>query len=227
MPGAWEIMEQRRRRVLWVTISPPDLKVSEEWAVGFRKLRLPPGSDTMFIKGPPYDAARNFGLKRAYDDGYGYLFFNDADTICPPETVEKLIETGRDFIGALYFQRFAPWNPVPAMAEVEGDRIRRRELQAIPYGDMMPVDFVPTGATLYSRRIMEAMLKTYPRPFEWTMDIDKPGGLSEDFDFAIKARQIGFTGYVHTGIIAKHEVLMMVGPRGPEPLSVSMTSGAR
>ena len=159
-------------------------------------------------------------LKMAFESRFEWLFFLDTDTLAPKLTVPILQAANRDLIGGMYFQRFPPYLPAHATAGVDAKGlIVKQPLPPFTPGDIIPIDFLATGCTLVHRRCMEAMLKTYPKPYEWTLDIDKEGGLSEDFDFSLKAARIGFQPWLHTGVVARHEMLMTVGPRGPEPLA--------
>ena len=219
MPGAWEIVEARRNRVMVVTIAPPDLKVTTGWASAVLHLALPPMSDFMMVKGFPFGPARNKGLKEALDQGYGWLFFLDADVICPPNVVMDLLANGRDLIGGLYYRRFPPYEPAPSVAvRNEGGQLLGHKPPSFNHGDVIPVEFLPMGATLISRRCMETVLASHPRPFEWNLDIDTQdrGGLSEDFTFSLRALELGFQPWVATGLTCRHETLTLVGPRGLE-----------
>lgn len=219
MPGSWEILELRRNRVLVVTISPPDFKVSMNWARMLRNLELPPLSFTMDVKGPPYGHARNIGVKVALDEGFGHLFFLDADVIAPPNTVTQLLAAGRDFIGALYYKRSPPYKPAAGVTVWQGQEMAEGDLPPFNFGDVIPIDFLPAGATLISRRCLEAVLAKYPRPFEWQGDIDTPGyNISEDYNFSLKAADCGFRPWLATGLVCQHELVVAATARGLEAL---------
>src|SRR3990167_1988438 len=168
MPGAWEILQRERNRVMVGILSPPDLKVSLNWARAYREMQLPLGSLIFDIRGLPWDAARNQLLKKAHDEGYGRLAFLDADVIAPSDWVMRLIATGHDLVGALYHRRFAPYHPAAGtvVRNTKGELVIG-PLPPFTPGDVIPVDLLPSGATLISYRCMEAMLKTFPRPYTW------------------------------------------------------------
>lgn len=207
-----------------VTIQPPELRYSRPWTKMIRNLQLPLESQDFDVSGMPFDAARNMGLKAAHDNGFGYLFFLDSDTIPPLDIVPKLIATGRDLVGGFYRQRGLPFAPVAAMAvrDPASGTVLRGPLPTYNPGDILPVDFLPTGATLMSRRVIEALLQAYPTPFEWGYDIvpkkDQLGQplpqFSEDYIMSIRAKALGFQPWLHTGIICRHEFMVSVDNEG-------------
>jgi len=225
MPGAWEIMKVRRQRVLVVIISPPELRHSRHWCKAFRALQLPPESEISYVEGFPYDAARNIALRVMLDGGFPWVYFWDSDTIPPDDTVLRLIETGRDLIGALYTRRGPPFSPVGGneVFDPEG-RSTGFGMPAHQKGDVVPVQVLGMGATLISRRCVESIMAKYPRPFAWGLDLasikEEDGSLiprtSEDYVFCLRAAEVGYQPWIHTGIEARHEFLAMSTPNGPE-----------
>ena len=223
MPGAWEILQMRLNRVLVWIIAPPELKHSRYWCQAYRALQLPPGSPFQYIEGFPYDAARNIGLKQMIDAQFGYIFMWDTDTLPPADVVLRLIETGRDLIGALYTRRGPPFDIVAGNAtyDPQGKNIG---FKMPPYkqGDIVPVDVVGMGVTLISRRCVQAIMAKHPRPFAWGVDLEsireESGALvprtSEDFVFCIRAKECGFQPWIHTGLQAQHELLAVATPQG-------------
>ena len=228
MPASWEIMAARRNRVLISTIYPADGKVSMDWASSTARLERPLGSATFFPSGLPYHAARNAAAKATLDSGFAFLFFLDSDLLPPPNVITQLLATGRDLVGALYFKRGAPYEPAAGMAvSTPEDAVNPVKVGPLPrfnYGDIIPVDFLPCGATLISRRVIEAMVETYRHPFAWGADPAfgpalGPDGLpmpafSEDYLFSFRAKQLGFQPWLHSGLICNHEMTGWVGLRG-------------
>ncbi len=225
MAGSWEISDIRRNRVLVVTIAAPDWPVTLTWAESLRALQLPAFSQIIKVTGMPYGVARNQALKAALDGGFAWLFFLDADVHMPADGLLKLLESGRDYIAGVYRQRFPPWKiasfmktMVPVPNQPGQVMMEKGDLPPHAPGAIIPVDFLHTGATLISRRCMETVLARYPKPFEWTLDIDKPGGLSEDYTFTQNAASVGFQAWLHTAIECRHEIKLAIGPNGPEML---------
>lgn len=223
MPGAWEILQMRRNRVLVCIITAPELKHSRWWCRAFRSLQLPTRSEFRYVEGWPYDAARNIGLKNMMDEKFGYIFFWDSDTLPPDDTVTRFIESGRDLIGALYTRRGPPFDPVAGCSTYnqEGRHIGFK-MPSYNQGEIVPVDVLGMGATLISRRCVETVMLKYPRPFAWGMDLaeirEADGTLiprtSEDYVFCLRAKECGFQPWVHTGKQAQHELLAVATPQG-------------
>lgn len=223
MPSAWDILKIRRERVLVVLIQPPELRFSRPWSLMWRQLQLPAESNHVDVRGLPYDAARNKGLLIAKENGFGYLFFLDSDTIPPPEIVPTLIATGRDLIGGFYRRRGLPFDPSAALlVHTPNNEIVRAPLPSYTPGEIIPVDCLPTGAMLMSRRCVEALLQAYPLPFEWGWDIvlrkGQDGNVlpqwSEDYIMSIRAKAIGFQPWLHTGMVCKHEFSVSIDNEG-------------
>ena len=225
MPGAWEIIEERRNRILVAVITPPDLKVTLAWARHFNALALPPGSQTMQARGFNYDANRNLCLKGMLQGGFGWLMWVDTDVHVPRDAVMRLLASGRDLIGGVYFRKEPPYLSVASVAQFDASGIFvHGKLPEHQPGDVVPVDFLGSGCTLISRRCVEDMFARFPRPYQWALDVapvmDHEGkplpGYSEDFIFSVRAREIGYQPYLHTGVVCQHETLAAVGPRGLE-----------
>lgn len=215
MPGSWETLEMRRNRVLVAVIQRSGDRVSFEWAKTLRGIQLPNLSAITDIKGYPYDAARNRAARICLDNGFGYLFFLDTDVLVPHDVVTKLMETGRDLIGALYRRRHPPFDLLAAnIGKDPKGEMTPMSLENYRPGEIVSVDFLPTGATLISRRCLETMFARFPRPYTWAYDVapvpDGVGGslpqVSEDYIFSLRAKAIGFTPWVATGLWCSHEI---------------------
>mgnify|MGYP001575302423 CR=1 FL=1 len=220
MPGSWELTVARDQRILVSIIMPPDLTVTMDFAQGIRNIQLPPGGDFMRMAGLPFGPARNQCAKTALENGY-HLAFLDADIRVPPDSFIKLLGTGLDLVGGLYFQRFYPFLPV-CFNEGRDDKgnVTKVPITGWKPGDIFPATFVPSGLTLYRRRLLEAMFSRFPRPFEWGVDtapVPTENGqvppFSEDFSFSWRARQLGFQPFIHSGVVGLHECRAVVGPK--------------
>lgn len=223
MPGGWEILKARRERVLVCIITPPDLKHSRWWCRAFRSLQLPWGSEFKYVEGFPYDAARNIGLKDMIDSQFGHICFWDSDVIPPSDTIPRLIETGRDLIGALYTRRGPPFDVVGGNANYDKDgRHLGFSMPAFTQGEVVPVDVLGMGMTLISRRCVEAVMARYPRPFAWGVDLtevrEADGTMvprtSEDFNFCLRSKECGFQPWMHSAIQCQHELSAVATAQG-------------
>lgn len=222
--AAWEQTERLRQRMLVGILVPQDAKVSIAMHKAMANLQLPPGSDYYFIDGFPYGPGRNLALKAALDGGHGYLAFLDSDVVVLPDTFLRLRDTNLPFVSGLYRRRRAPFTWAAGMAEEvdegpEGNRVHKVYMKDIPAftpGAIIPVDFVPAGMSLIRRDIVALMLKSFPRPYEFTVDYNTPPGegFSEDYAFSWRLKGLGIQPYIHTGVLGKHEMLARVTPEG-------------
>ena len=174
--------------------------------------------------GLPYGPARNQGLATAIGGGYNWLAFLDSDTLPPPDWIPRLLAAQRDFISGLYFRKSPPYDPAAANYEIVDGDLRAKKLPPYQPGEIMPVDFIPTGALMISRRCIEAMLAKYPRPFEWGLDIARVPGddgllpsVSEDYMYSWRAKGLGFQPWLHTGVMCAHEMPGLATVKGLEP----------
>lgn len=216
MPGSWEL----KKRVLLATISPPDGKVSYQWARAWRELQLPPNSDNLVVQGLPFGVARNYAVKSLLEQGFSYLFFLDSDITLPPNAVMRLLETKLPLIGAYYTHRFPPYDLCYyAARKNEQGVLEKVPLTGWNFGDIVPCVFMPAGACLIHRSVFERISKAGIRKwYEWTLDVDEQG-LSEDYNFSLKAYSLGITPYLHSGLQARHECLATCGVGGVEAVT--------
>lgn len=217
MPGAWEILEERERRILLAVLEPPRSQVTFAWAAALKNLNLPPGSNIMPVVGLPYGPARNRALKSAYDWGYGWCGFLDSDVVVRPDAFLTLQACGLPLISGAYMRRQAPhvitaWN----VSEKDGKKgMVSLPFDSYPPGSLVPADYLPGGLLLIRRDLMTAMLGAHPKPFEWTHDIDideEKGdqGYSEDYMFSSRAKSLGYQGFLHTGVFGQHETQVRI-----------------
>jgi hypothetical protein len=127
-----------------------------------------------------------------------WLCMIDSDMVVPPDTVQRLLATGKEIVGALSFER----NPPYVLGAVRGDDM--------PDGAPFVLHRVPAvgaGCLLIRRHVLESMPKPW---FEHTTP-----GWNEDFHFCEKATGAGFEvwldgtlelGHVGATIITKEFV---------------------
>lgn len=234
MAVAWEEVKIRSRRLLVAVLVPSNNGfLTPRYAFNtFKLLKFPKGSRMIMPEGSePYGPKRNKVAKQALDEGYAGVAFLDSDVLPhDPETFIKLIDTGLELVGALYFRRAHPFKPAFACVSNENQ----------PYvpdfnrGDIVQADLLPSGATLYRSSLLKRMFDNYQRPFEWGLDVAnvpyEDGYVppnSEDYVFSLRAKTLGVQGYVHTGLPCLHETHAVAGPRWilPGPDLADQTAG--
>ncbi len=139
-----------------------------------------------------------------------YMLFIDDDIQFRPQDIEKVygeLKNGTDLIGGCYpvkrAEHLASWGNVPIDGQVH------------------PCDYVATGFMGISLKLLEKMVKELEMPllhpgeaFECYPFFENgasktPQGdpiyISEDWDFCDKARLVGVTPMLHTGVWVDHE----------------------
>lgn len=207
MSAAWEILSEDDKIALCIP-NRGGSEISLEWALyTLRRLELPPGSQVFTGRGSPIDVARNLLVKRALDDGFDWIGFLDTDVSCQPDAFTRLLSHRKEFMAGLYRAKkedsqegkvlWAAWlfdeprNGYIPIADWEGDGV-------------MNVDIVASGLMLIHRSAFEKV--GFPW-FKWTRDTGISGvgqGVSEDFNFCMKLRNVGISVSIDTTVRAAH-----------------------
>ena len=224
MVHSWEIIKERKNRVLVGMLCPGDVaQASIDFMRMFRHIQLPPGSDFAPVVGLPFDAGRNQVLKMAYQNGM-HCAYLDLDLRVPPDTYIRLLESQLPYVGGLYYQKFPPYNPCifNATQDAQGNIMQVPVLGWKP-GDIVPVDFLPTGILLIRNELLGPIFQRWPLPFTFGVDIapvpDFGGNpvpaMSEDFGLCWRVQTgLGIKPACMTGIVGLHEVRnAVVGPK--------------
>lgn len=171
MPAAWEIKAQRENACFLSILIPPDHTVSFPFMRQFRHIELPPGSDILPIKGFPWGPARNYAAKTALDHGR-HLCFLDSDVRVEPDAFMKLLATGLELVGGLYYQKVYPYLPVMFnMGKNEKGEFISTPITNWNPGDIVPATFVPSGLTVYRHSLLQKLFARFPSPFTWGHDL--------------------------------------------------------
>ena len=135
---------------------------------------------------------------------YDFMLWLETDMVFTPEDVMNLIAADTDIISALY-----PMGVNAPEAAVAGwlpdKRIHipsafKEEPKAIP------VDFCGLGFILVKRGVFEKL--KYPWFKKMYSEPDEQGNidyLGDDFSFCEEVKQLGYTVYIHTRVVAGHE----------------------
>lgn len=226
MPHSWELAAQRRNSTLIATLIAPPLMVSIDWAYAFAAMEKPPIHSIMRMTGLPWSEGRTHVAYQCLNGGHEWLFFLDADSLVPPNTLTRLLSHRLPVVSALYHQKFPTWTGTEVKfmpcafnegRDAQGNPVRV-EIADFQYGQMIEAHYVPAGCLLIHRSVFERFLAAgIKRFFQWTLTIDNPAGSSEDFFFSRTCWQLGIKCFVDTGIQVIHEAQAKVDVRGISP----------
>ena len=195
MPGAWE---KGRPEVMVATLTRGIVPV--QWASAWRDLQLPAEHRSIRLSGMPFDHARNTAVKRCLEFNFEWLFFIDDDVVVPPDAYIRLRSHEADIISGLYYRRALPIQPVAMLRNADGSS----RYAAFNPGETVEVDLVGAGCLLIHSRVLREMK---PPWFEWKLDhenLAENQKVSEDFDFCIKAKALGFQIFLDTMVQCEH-----------------------
>jgi hypothetical protein len=149
-------------------------------------------------------------------DGLEWLLMLDSDMIVPPQVVQRLITSGTDIIGGLYFSRHYPF-PSEAGFRAESGSPHLRYLQEFGGPNpLRPVDWVGAGALLVRRRVFyevsppwfgnEPVNSGGPDVTAEGRDVTVSivNERNEDVGFCARALAAGFQPYVDTALVSGH-----------------------
>ena len=142
------------------------------------------GARTMVLnfKGSAISFSRNMIVEMALASSVpvDYLMFVDSDMVFPPETLLRLLQSGRPIVGATYARRKEPFEALGRLKATGRD---------ISLGGLHEADALPAGMLLVKMGVFRQVKKPW---FVETYDYDKePWFASEDYGFCAKAKAAG------------------------------------
>lgn len=190
---------------------------SREYLVAFggRSFPLPEGAEAIYCDAggrerPDYEARayareaiRQAFLARPF---WKWLYWHDADMVAPQQAISKLLSTARqhnaDLAAASYFLRGKRGPVLPVLLGRGHDRSAPFKLARSPRGlpkeGVCPVAGVGLGATLVSRRVLEAV------PFLSGGRNACPDHWREDLAWSLRASEQGFKVVLDRSMLAQH-----------------------
>jgi len=192
-----------------------------EWAIKFKELLLPEGSNIFLVRGMPIDVARNTLVDMALKEGYKFILFVDSDVVLPRDAVLTLLSHRLPIVSGIYRAKKREGFYWCAYVESEVEIDGKKERKFLPVesfnGRLVRVDMVGMGNCLIHADVFKFIRKRTDLPFFlWTKDrsekeLDKLGvptelrNLSEDFYFCRLAKLVGnFDIYVDTQVVGHH-----------------------
>lgn len=172
--------------------------VTMEWAIAFRNLILPCPTMYGVERGRPIDVSRNEIVANALKSPVTHIFFLDSDVIPPPNALVRLLSHDLPIVSGLYWSKYG----FPFVMR-EGKDGLFEPMKRVEFGKLIEVDAIPMGCALIKREVFERM------GWPWfKMEVGKePLGVSEDYWFCKRARELGYKIYVDTGVLCGHVTL--------------------
>lgn len=210
---AWE------RRGAEVLIGIPHAgreNASYEWSLNFRQLQVDRPHLFSFPFGQTIDVARNQLAETALANNVEWLFFLDGDTLCPSDTLLRLLRHNLPIVSGLYPRRYPPYNyAMWRLAPTFEPGRKYAEITGFQPGGLVEADAIGMGCCLINTKVFRMIEKPW---FWWTVGrqddkcprcgqrlwdpIDEE---SEDFFFCSKARAAGYKIYVDTTVVCSHD----------------------
>lgn len=201
MPASWEISDGKPTLLIGI---PHKNTVNLSWALMFRNLQVNVPSIFTLSAGVPVDIARGEIVKSALQNECSWIFFLDSDVECPPDTIPRLMAHNIPIVSGIYYTRAPPIEPA-IWHEVQPSG--KRAVQFTPNSGLIKCDFLGAGCLLVHTSVFKNIKPPF---FEWTLGRQVPGdmsqGRSEDFEFARKCRDRGYSIFADTSIICKHSI---------------------
>lgn len=148
--------------------------------------------------------ARNALAAEALAGDSTHLLFIDADMVFPPDALQRLLVHDVPIVGALYFNRRPPFQPIVMRAnhrDWHADESLLGHVYDYPKDQLVEVDATGCGFMLVQRAVLQAIAKDDPLHPPW---FTRYPGLSEDFSFCVRAIEKGFPVFVDTSLKLGH-----------------------
>lgn len=172
------------------------------------------GGTTACGSGPRIANARNMVVQRFLLTEANWLLMIDTDMVFRPHDVQRLIEAAdpeeRPIVGGLCFGGGRSDRIYPTMYRLvkpEDDGSPVQVIETYPSNGLCGVDATGAAFLLMHRAVLEKMGAEYAGPAPWFVEGTVYHGLSfgEDWAFCMRAKQMGYPVFVHTGVKIGHE----------------------
>lgn len=160
--------------------------------------------------GPRIAAARNDVVRHFLGFRSDWLLMIDSDMVFTPEDVYDLVETAdaelRPIVGGLCFGGGKSGMMFPTLYRLVDEENPVQIIKDYPPDRLCEVDATGAAFLLVHRSVLEKMHQTYGEPIPWFAEgtLYKGYQFGEDWAFCMRAKQLGYPIYVHTGIRIGH-----------------------
>lgn len=167
----------------------------------FVVMRKPPGGYVYIRVSSIHsiDDMRNQAVAEALRLDCTHLLQIDSDMVVHPETIPIMLSREKSIVGALYFNRFPPFDPTAIISE-------ERFPEWVP-NSFYEVEKIGAGCLMVNMDVFREM-----EPPWFKIQRDEKGiiDLGEDFTFCEKARALGYPIWCDSMVTAKHVNEMLV-----------------
>lgn len=182
--------------------------------MGTQRLARDGSGYTYLVSGPRIASARNALVRNFLEiRGSAWMLMVDTDMVFEPIVLDRLLAAAdpitRPIVGALCFgggkgRLFPTMYRLCDPAENDGNVVQY--VSEWNSGDVVQVDATGAACILIHRSVLEAMGGRYPEPAPWFSEtIYKGREFGEDWSFCLRAQQMGYPIFVHTGASIGHE----------------------
>jgi hypothetical protein len=198
--GSWENLPGGNDQIV---IAIPHVGiVTFEWAVHFKVLQPPVPFTIIANRGLPIDRARCDLVLQAKRMGASHIFFLDSDVCLPPDGLIRLYNWHLPIVCGIYGSKHESpgvWIEQAKSGDARYAPILPEVLDANPlftHPDLV----VGAGCCLIDLKVFDRLKEPY---FEWTQG-RIPGGVSEDFYFFERVRELNIPIHVDPAVKCKH-----------------------
>ena len=195
---------------MWTETIPSFIRLKES---------MPPGSAMRFVTEYSTICSKRNGLvEMLLEEGLQWLLFVDSDTTVPADALQRLLASNADVVGGMYCKRGDSYCVCAGRVAERGqstDPLRPTDdpgfrfqslAQSMVNQGALEVDVCGTGVMLVHRHVFEAM----NRP--WFVANEQSPVQNEDFNFCLRARDLGFRIVCDTSVPCGHITAMSVTP---------------
>lgn len=160
------------------------------------------------------DSNRNSIVKEMLEDKVDFILHLDADMVFPPDIIERYLEANElekvDVIGAYYFKRFYPYNPIAYTLSTDEDKnikpYRQIPPSLVEKGRVYEVDGLGFGGMFVARHVYERLGDKKWAVYGANFHIPEPleDKISHDLNFCKVVKEAGMSIRLHGSVRPGH-----------------------
>ena len=181
--------------------------VNVDFVRSFLNIRKTDDVTYTYVQGTLIYEGRNLIAQNAIKYGFDRVMWLDSDMVVPEDALERLsaeMDTGKDFVSALYFKRKPPINPVVCdqvywrVLDDGSVETCAKSFTDYPKDSVFEIQGAGFGCCMTSAKLLKAVVDRYGSPFTPML------GIGEDIAFCWRASQLGFKLYCDSRIKCGH-----------------------